>query len=827
MAEKGGGAVNPAGSLRQACRGTADCGENRVPAGRIDSVSSRALVRRMGAGALQAMRLLLVLMMCAGMGRATNVSVRVADPQESAIPSAMVALISAGGERSVLTTDSAGNCRFGAVAAGEYFVEAAAEGFDASGPQTIKVTSGDVELTVRLGIAQVHSALVVTASGTPETTDEVAKALTVVDGSAIDQRMDRSVGEALADVPGLRVTQLGGPGSMTYFQVRGLRSTDTAVLIDGMRLRDAAGTQADASDVLQDLLIVDTSRIEVLRGAGSSLYGTDATGGVVNVVTDEGGGRTRGSVAVDGGSLGSVRGTARVAGSFAKDRLQYSAGVTHWNVMSGVEGDSPARNTSGQGQATWRLSHIAWLSARIYAGDSFSTVRITPEAVGDLPAAGIVNAVASGPAATFVPAAFDSDSTRVGHVFTGALKFTVRPSDRFGFTAQYQDVSTVRNYGDGPAGPGPYQPGGTDISDYTGRIQTGGARVDFAVGRYQRVDAGYEYENEDFRNKLLPPPPVAAFYSDISQRSHAIYGQDQWRLAGGRLRIAAAYRGQFFRLDAPHFDPASGAPFAGRTFAAPPAAQTGDVSAAYSLRKSGTKLRAHAGRGYRAPSLFERFGSYFDGNLYTLYGDPGLRPDRSSSIDGGIDQTLWNSRVQLSATYFFTRLNEVIIFDTSGAITPLTDPLGRYGGYRNTGGGLARGVEFSATAAATRSLQVTAGYTYTDARQETPVVSGVWQMFEAPRQQYSAFATERFSARWTAVLGYVGTSAYLVSVSGLAMRFGGPSRAQANLSYRLPLSDYRAMRFYTRADNLFNQVYYADGFRTPGVTFTAGTQFEF
>jgi hypothetical protein len=98
--------------------------------------------------------------------------------------------------------------------------------------------------------------------------------------------------------------------------------------------------------------------------------------------------------------------------------------------------------------------------------------------------------------------------------------------------------------------------------------------------------------------------------------------------------------------------------------------------------------------------LYERFGVFFSGASYTLYGEPGLRPDRSSSIDAGIDQTLWSSRVQLSTSYFYTRLNEVIIFDTTGAITPLTDPLGRNGGYRNTGGGIARGVEFSSNVAA-------------------------------------------------------------------------------------------------------------------------------
>ena len=65
---------------------------------------------------------------------------------------------------------------------------------------------------------------------------------------------------------------------------------DTAVLIDGLRFRDAAATQGDASGLLEDLIVTDVSRLEVLRGSGSSLYGSNAVGGVVNVVTDEGGG---------------------------------------------------------------------------------------------------------------------------------------------------------------------------------------------------------------------------------------------------------------------------------------------------------------------------------------------------------------------------------------------------------------------------------------------------------------------------------------------------------------------------------------------------------
>jgi vitamin B12 transporter len=792
------------------------------------------------------LRSLLCLPLVGVLASAADVSVRIADPHHASISGATISLVSRnGGETRKLTTDSNGSCRFSGIAEGQYFVQGEAPGFDPSLPKLLELRDDVlVEVALSLGVAQVRTTVVVTASGTPQTTDEVSKALTVVDGDTLNLRADRSVGEALLDVPGLRVQQLGGPGSTTYFKIRGLRNADTAVLVDGLRLRDAAGTQADASGVLQDLVITNTSQVEVLRGSGSSLYGTNATGGVVNIITDEGGGRTRGSVLVDGGSLGTVRGMAHLAGGFDQDRVQYSLGVTHWNVMSGVDGDSPARNTSGQGQITYRLSRIAAISARIYTGDSFSFVRLTPRSVGTLPSVGIIDAVpvslseqhryeAGTPlsqlvlgGATFLPATDNSDSTRAGRFFTGAFRFTVRPSDRLGFVAQYQDLSTTRNYGDGPAGPGS-QPAGTSLSKYLGNIQTASVRLDASVGRFQHFDAGYEFENENFQNRLLPPAPTTSFFANVTQRSNAVFAQDQLRFLDGRLQLAGAYRAQFFALDQPYFQPLTGAPFTGRTFAAPPTAQTGDASASYTFRRSSTKVRTHAGRGYRAPSLYERFGTFYGGSSYTLYGDPGLRPDRSSSIDGGIDQLLWNSRVQLSATYFYTRLNEVIIFDTSSAINPVTDPLGRSGGYRNTSGGIARGAEFSSSVAATRSLQLTGAYTYTDARQRTPLVAGVWRTYEIPRHQYSMSATQRFSPRFTAFFTYTGASDYLASVSGKAFRFNGPARGQLGLSYRRPLSEFRAIRFYVKADNLFNQTYFENGFRTPGTTMFGGTQFEF
>jgi iron complex outermembrane receptor protein len=224
---------------------------------------------------------------------------------------------------------------------------------------------------VSLEVAGVRAEVVVTAADTPQPIDEVSKAITTVGEREIEARDEYLIPEALRQVPGLRVQQLGGPGAFVSIKTRGLRNQDTAVLFDGLRFRDPSAPSGDASGYLSDLHATNVSRVEVLRGSGSSLYGTNAIGGVVNIVTDEGGGPARGNVLLEGGGLGLFRGRARLAGGTEANRITYSAGVSHFNVTRGIDGDDAARTTSGQGRINFRLTPTATLSARIYTADSF------------------------------------------------------------------------------------------------------------------------------------------------------------------------------------------------------------------------------------------------------------------------------------------------------------------------------------------------------------------------------------------------------------------------------------------------------------------------
>ncbi|HEY8186553.1 MAG TPA: TonB-dependent receptor [Pyrinomonadaceae bacterium] len=782
------------------------------------------------------------------------ITVRVTDPQGAIVPKAAVTLYTRDNRIRIKgLTDENGSCLFEHLGPGEYLIEAEALGFAPATAQVLSVErNAAAKIDIALPLAGIDEHVVVTAQGTAQPVDEVSKAVSVVDRQEIDERDEAAIPEALRTVPGLRVQQLGGPGSLISIKTRGLRNEDTAVLIDGLRFRDAASPQGDATAFLEDLIDTDVSRIEVLRGSGSSLYGSNAIGGVINLVTDEGGGDFHGNLLGEGGGLGMFRGRAQLAGGARQNTIAYSAGFSHLNVTHGIDGQDEARNTSGQGRVLFRLTPTATLSGRIYAANSRVQLNNSPLAIGNLPPTGIIQAIPLSPeeqrrfeagvptsllnvgAATFIPAANDPDNLRTANFFSGALIFSQRPTEKFGYTLSYQGLITNRSSINGPLGVG-FQPfGGNDQSDFDARVHTLSARFDVQAGNVNFITGGYEFESENFRNPSFQPNPADNSNVDVTERSHTLFVQDQLRFLEDRLQISGAFRAQFFRLQQPVFTPAASSPYAGLTFLSPPTAYTGDGSVAYMFRSSGTKLRAHLGNGYRAPSLFERFGTFFSSFFgYTVFGDPRLQPDRSVAIDAGIDQNLCRNRLRLSATYFYTALQKVIIFDFSGAIDPATDPFGRFGGYRNTNGGIARGMELSMTATPTRTLNLSAGYTYTKSLQRTPQVPGVLRSLVIPDHQFSIVATQRFGRRILVNFDLTASSHYLAPIldpntfASRAYRFRGLAKADLGGSYTLPFDESRSLRFFGYVDNLFDREYFESGFLTPGRTGRAGVSLSF
>ncbi len=208
------------------------------------------------------------------------------------------------------------------------------------------------------------------------------------------------------------------------------------------------------------------------------------------------------------------------------------------------------------------------------------------------------------------------------------------------------------------------------------------------------------------------------------------------------MQLAGGFRAQFFNLKKPFFS-STNAPYRSATLENPPPAYTGDGSVSYFFEKSKTKIRAHVGNGYRVPSLYERFGTFystFGTPGFVGLGDPRFKPERSISFDGGVDQTIFSNRAKLSATYFYTRLQRTI--DFSNSLTG--DPFQRFFGYLNSEGAIARGAEFSSRVKASSSTDIFASYTFTNSDQRTPQVSGsrIMETLGIPKHQYTIVATQ-------------------------------------------------------------------------------------
>ncbi|HYP04799.1 MAG TPA: TonB-dependent receptor [Bryobacteraceae bacterium] len=751
---------------------------------------------------------------------------KVLDPSGAVAPGARVSLVQTStGSRSTAVTGSDGTYAVAGLIAGEYLVEAQAAGFGVSQAQRVSLEgTGSESLDLSLELLRVSTQVQVTAAGGAQTVDEQAKALTVVDSLQINDRAEYSIAETIRSVPGVRVQQLGGPGSFTRIQTRGMRGFDTAVLIDGFRLRDAGSPQGEASGLIGDLLVVNTDRVEVLRGSGASLYGTHATGGLINVITATAESGFHGEVGAEGGGLGSFRGITRLSGSTLEDRIRFSGGVTHLNVTKGIDGNDRTRNSAGQGLVQYRFGPRTEISGRVLANESFVQLNDTPFAASGLPSDPVVRAV---PNVTFVPSPDDPDSRRGASYVSGLVALSHQWSPAASMRISYQGLTTSRDNRDGPGGTR-FEPSFTTSDRFDGRLDTVQARGDFHAGSHW-LTAGYEFEREAFdnrsRNEFAPPAELFNARLQIDQSSHAAFAQDQMQFLDRRLQVSLSGRVQGYQLEDPRFSDGTSV-YRDAAVSEAPRAVTGDASVAYFVQRTGTKARAHIGNGFRSPALYERFGGAFFGG-FSVFGDPALKPERLLAFDFGFDQYL-GSRTKVSATYFYTRIQEAIAFDFSGAISPSTDPFGRFGGYRNTNGGLARGVELSVETNPIRSMTVRSAYTYTNADERRSIFStGNIRSIRVSDHMFAGTVTQRFGRTFDATFDLFAASDYLLNFGTRAFSFRGPVKADLAVNYTHTLTDRTSLRLFTRIDNVLNRTYYEDGFRTPKAWATVGMRLLF
>lgn len=786
---------------------------------------------------------------------------QITDAQGAAVPGAQVRLAREDGavSRNAVSGDT-GGYRIDDIPTGVFVVEVGKPGFRRR-TDVIAVTGDrDATLNVQLDVAGIDDSIVVTAVGLPQVGQETSKAITIIEAQDIQARNEHALSEIVRFTPGVQVRNSGGPGQATSMRIRGLRPDAAAVLVDGLRFRDASTIQADATSFLSTLNFVAADRVEVLRGSGSSLYGTNAVGGVVNIVTRPGGGAFRGEGQVEGGSLGHVRARGAVSGGAVKDRLRYSAGLLQFNLLDGLDGNDSARSTGAHGLVHYDVSPAVNVMLRVLGSTDRVQTNTSPTASG-IPSANIapavvVDAVPVPPEqiarsnrglpfdigrATYFPGRDDPDSLRTSAFHTTAFRFRHSGWSAFSWQASYQRVHTRRTFTNGVLGRG-FQPAAESVSNIVGGIDTIDARGFMAPRPWLNLTAGYEFERERFHDRQdnnLPAPRRTQTETRIRQDANAGFASAQVALMNRRLQLAVSGRAQRFDLSNPRLTAIGTiSPYDGVEVASPPAAMTGDLSAAYFLPASDTKLRIHGGNAFRAPSLYERFGGGFDtdpvtGRVgFTAYGDPRLEPDRYRTIDAGVDQYLLESRVLVSATAFYNRVTSLTAFNAAGGIRPDTDPYGRSLGYLNSSGGFSRGVEIAIDARPLTALRLSGGYTYT--RSETAQDITVPGFFIVPGV-FGHMATLVVTSRWndrvdTTFDLFYGSETYgsfFAAGRPRAYRYPGFTKAAAIAGYRVVNHPRLPLRAYLKIDNLFDQTYYEIGWRNLGRTAVAGLSIGF
>jgi iron complex outermembrane receptor protein len=423
---------------------------------------------------------------------------------------------------------------------------------------------------------------------------------------------------------------------------------------------------------------------------------------------------------------------------------------------------------------------------------------------------------------TYIPNTRDPDGRRRSSHLNGMVTLQHQFTAGSSYRAAYQSLNTRRTYLDGPLGAGPFEAFATPKSTFEGDVDTLQARLEQPAGRYHQITLGYEFERErylGFDGDVRDASGANRIH--LRQRSNALYLQDQIRLLDGRLQLTAAGRVQVFSLNDPEFQ-GFGNPYSNAIAALDvPTAYTGDGAAAYFIPSIQTKLRAHVGNSFRAPSGYERFG----GGFGSYFGDPRLVPERSVAVDAGIDQWLWQSRIQLSATWFYTNLQQTIRFVNSFAAG--SDPFGRtFGGYANGGGGIARGVEFSGNVSPRAGTRVRAAYTYVNSDSRTPTVApDYYRVLGLPSHVFTTTLMQRIRSRTQVTFDLIAQSSYISTISGggtRRFRFSGPIKPDVVVSHRLNFGNDHDIEVYGKVENAFGQRPYEEGFIGPGAWFITG-----
>ncbi len=597
--------------------------------------------------------------------------------------------------------------------------------------------------------------VVVTANRAPERLDQVGGQMTVVDLATIQSQQSAVVSDILLTTPGISLSRNGGVGTATQLRIRGAETDQTVVLIDGVKLNDPSGTGGGYN--FANLMVGDVARIEVLRGAHSTLWGSQAIGGVVNIITRDPAKAFEASADLEGGSYGTAYGRLGLGGK--GERLVWRAaggylttdGVSGFNKARGGREADGYRNLGGNAKATLLVTDQLSIDLRgVYS-------RGRAEVDGF-------------PAPVFAFADTNEYGVTREWIAYGGLNLSLLDG-RFTSRLAAAFTDTARK------NTNPAQAVTTTTFDAAGKNRRFEYQGVWEFAPTLRAVFGAETERSEFRTaspSAANPRPVPGTRKATID---GVYGQLTGTVVPG-LTLTGGLR----------YDDHN--EFGGNT--------VGQASAAWVVGEA-TVLRASFGQGFKAPTLYQ---------LGSEFGNAALNPESADSWDAGVEHRFMDGRIVLSGAYFERQTKNQIDFVSCAATAtaPLCfgpNGLRRSGYYNNIARTRARGAELQGEVTVAEGLTLKGNYTWTEARNDV-----------AGNANFNRRLQRRPEHQGYAEASYVWGFGLTTAVAG---RFTGHSFDDAANRNRLKsyaLWDVRAsfpvtdqIEVYGRVENLFDKNY--------------------
>jgi vitamin B12 transporter len=606
---------------------------------------------------------------------------------------------------------------------------------------------------------------VVSASRVAVPAREVGSAVTVIDAETLKDRGVRLVSDVLRDVPGLAVSRSGPAGGFTQVRIRGAEGNQTLVLIDGIEVNNPSlGSDFD----FRNLLAAEIARIEILRGPQSALYGSDAIGGVINIITRR---PKNGFAATARGEVGTLATREGLAYAGYGGKRFFAAGTVS---RLKTEGISVADSDNGNGEADAHENGTARFKAGIRPFDNFEIEGVFMHVDSDTEtddSVAVVNIVDGGGSTATM-----QDYGRIKGkltLFGGAWEHIASASFANDQNDFRDDTGATTFISDG----------GKNKIDYQTNLRfstPGSAAAEHTV----TLAAERERESQDTRSGFSGP----------DSREIVNYGYvGEYRVSlWDKLFLSGSLR--FDDNDELFTDKV-----------------TWRTTAAYVHAPWATRFHASAGRGVKNPTLFELFGS-----TPSFTGNPGLAPEESLGFDIGAEKGFLGGKLTLDATYFENRIKNLI----QGAGPMATN----FAGTSHI-----RGIELTAAAEPVERLRFDAFYTYTDAEDPTGTqlirrarhIAGANARYRFQIMNHPA--TVNLGVRHNGDQGDQVFDSFFpltprnVKLSGFTL---------VNLAFRLRIRD--GVEVFLRGENLLNQDYQeVFGFGAPGATVFGGIHVNF